>query len=147
MKFYKTRDVKSPERGTSKSAGIDFFIPQDFETTYLQPGHTILIPAGIKVKLPEGYALIANNKSGIAFKKQLLVGSSVIDEDYMGEIHINLHNVGVSDQRLEAGDKIVQFILEKQNYIMPEQVWSEADLFDGSLSERGEGGFGSTGTK
>lgn len=71
----------------------------------------------------------------------------VVDEDYEGEIHINLHNVGVSDQKLEAGDKIVQFILEKQNYIIPEQVWSEADLFDGSLSERGEGGFGSTGTK
>jgi dUTP pyrophosphatase len=146
MKFYKTRKVKSPLRGTPQSAGIDFFIPDDFETVYLQPNHSILIPAGIKVRLPEGYALVANNKSGIASKKQLLVGAAVVDWDYMGEIHINLHNVGTEDQMLQAGDKIVQFLLEKQNYIIPEEVSSEEELFENMESERGEGGFGSTGT-
>lgn len=117
MKYFKTRDVKSPERGTSKSAGIDFFIPQDFETTYLQPGHTILIPAGIKVKLPEGYALIANNKSGIAFKKQLLVGACVGEETF---IKTNKGNINVLDLTKEYVKKneimIYSYNIESKEY-------------------------------
>ena len=62
--FTKVRDVKSPER-TGKNAGIDFFIPNDYKTSVLHGKSDILIPSGIKLKMPDGFALIAFNKSGI----------------------------------------------------------------------------------
>lgn len=147
MKFLKTREVKSPNRGSELSAGIDFFVPNDFRQVTLQPGMDVLIPSGIKVKLPEGYALVANNKSGVATKKQLVCGAAVVDEDYQGEMHLHLINVGQYQQTISPGDKIIQFLLEKQNYIMPQEVSTIEELFGGETTVRGEGGFGSTGTK
>jgi len=145
VKIFKLRSVKTPQRGTPKSAGIDFFIPDDFPRTELLPHQSVLIPSGIKVKLPEGYALVANNKSGIASKKQLIIGASVVDEDYQGEIHLNLINTGHVNAIIAPGDKIIQFLLEKQEYASVIEVGSEDELFNGVVTERGAGGFGSTG--
>lgn len=147
MKVLKVRDVKSPNRGTSESAGIDLFIPEDFETTTLEPGESLFIPAGLKVKVPEGHALVAMNKSGMAAKRSLIVGACVIDEDYQGEIHIDLKNIGTGSQTLEPGDKVTQVICLPVNYVSIEEVTSEEELYGGLVTERGEGGFGSTGTK
>ena len=146
MKIYKTRDVKTPERGTSGSAGIDLFIPSDFSPHILGPNESIWIPAGIKVDVPSGFALVAMNKSGIAKNKELLVGACVIDEDYQGEIHIDLKNVGQGSQELNPGDKVIQVICLPVEYVEIEEVESEEELFGGEITERGEGGFGSTGT-
>lgn len=143
MKFCKIRDVKSPCRGHDTDAGIDFFIPNDFETSQIYPHDSINIPSGIKAKIPHGYALIAFNKSGVATKLGLDVGANVIDEGYQGEIHLHLVNTTNQFIKIEKGQKIVQFILLPVNYELPEEV-SEEDLFE-SKSERGEGGFGSTG--
>ena len=143
MKFCKIRDVKSPERSHNTDAGIDFFIPNDFETTQIFPHSSINIPSGIKAKVPHGYALIAFNKSGVATKLGLDVGASVVDEGYQGEIHLHLTNTTDYYAKIEKGQKIVQFILLPVNYEMPEEV-NEDELFD-SESARGEGGFGSTG--
>ena len=111
LKFVKVKNVKSPVRGTSESAGIDFFVPDDFETIVLLPGESCFIPSGIKVNVPKGHALIAFNKSGVAVKKNFHVGACVVDEDYQGEVHLNLTNTGNQLQIIERGDKIVQFIL------------------------------------
>lgn len=143
MKFCKVRDVKSPQRSHETDAGIDFFIPNDFEQTQVFAHDSINIPSGIKVKIPHGYALIAFNKSGIATKLGLDVGANVVDEGYQGEIHLHLFNTTNHFVKIEKGQKIVQFILVPVNYEMPEEV-SEEELFD-SKSERGENGFGSTG--
>lgn len=163
IKFTKTRNVKSPNRGTSLSAGIDFYIPDDWNNGLeykMSPGKNILIPSGIKVKFPEEYALIAFNKSGIASKKGLIVGACVVDADYQGEIHINLINTNqpkslvkriidkllmrkTQDVIIKPGDKIVQFILVPVNYANMEEVNNE-NLYV-SETERGTGGFGSTG--
>lgn len=143
MKFCKVRDVKSPQRSHDTDAGIDFFIPNDFETRQIFPHDSINIPSGIKAKIPHGYALIAFNKSGIATKLGLDVGANVVDECYQGEIHLHLFNTTNTFVKIEKGQKIVQFILVPVNYEMPEEV-SEEELFD-SKSERGENGFGSTG--
>ena len=62
MKFIKIRDVKSPNRGTPKSAGVDFFIPQDFPQTVINPGKSVLIPSGIKMNVPHEHVFIAHNK-------------------------------------------------------------------------------------
>lgn len=150
MKITKVRDVKTPTRGTERSAGLDFYIPNDWDMPanlagiyFLAPGHSVLIPSGIVANIPKGYMLIAFNKSGIASKKKLLVGAQVCDEDYQGEIHINLHNVSNEIIQLSRGEKIVQFVLVPVLY--EDIVVVEIDnLFD-SETERGIGGFGSTG--
>lgn len=158
MRFAKTRNVKTPERGTPGSAGIDFFIPEDFSPLLLYPNCDTLIPSGIKVEIPEGYMLIGADKSGIAsselakrragmnYKKGTrtspIVGAKIIDEDYQGEIHIHIINVGTEAVRLEAGMKIAQFILVPVRYESLEEV-PEKELFS-KATERGTGGFGST---
>lgn len=136
-----------PERGTPQSAGIDLFIPSDFIETNLRPGESLFIPAGLKVDVPEGHALFAMNKSGVAAKRSMIVGACVIDEDYQGEIHIDVKNVGTEIQTLSPGDKIIQVICLPVNYVKIEEVESEEELFGDVVTERGEGGFGSTGTK
>jgi dUTP pyrophosphatase len=142
MKIKLVRDVKVPSRGTSKSAGIDFFVPNDFEKISLFPGDSILIPSGVKVQVPEGHALIAFNKSGIATKSRLAVGASVVDEDYEGELHLHLYNTSQNKiVQIEPGMKITQFILIPVNY-QNVQIVNE---FESRQSERGSGGFGSTG--
>lgn len=143
MKFAKTKDVKDPQRGTELSAGIDFFVPNTNAAFVLKPNEDALIPSGIKVKLPKGFALIAFDKSGVATKRKLKVGACVVDEDYQGEIHIHVFNLGSSDVTINPGDKLVQFLLLPINYAEPEEC-DLNELYE-SVSERGEGGFGSTG--
>jgi dUTP pyrophosphatase len=147
MKILKVRDVKTPNRGTPQSAGLDFYIPNDYPKTVLLPNQSVLIPSGIKANVPAGFALIAFNKSGIAVKKQLLVGACVIDEDYMGEIHIDLKNVGTDTVELNPGDKVIQILCVPIEYVEVEEVSNILELFNGEVTERGTGGFGSTGTK
>ena len=148
MKILKVRDVKTPTRGTEKSAGIDFYIPNDFPGTHwLAPGQDINIPSGVHVKVPEGFALIAMNKSGVATKKHLQVGACVIDEDYQGEVHLHVINVGTEVVTISPGEKLVQMLLTPVSYAGIEVVGSKEELYSGEVTERGEGGFGSTGTK
>jgi dUTP pyrophosphatase len=163
MKYIKIRDVKSPSRGTPQSAGIDFYIPNDWnngDIYDLGPGQRLLIPSGIKLKVPEGNALIAFNKSGVATKTGVVVGACVVDEDYQGEVHLSIINTNhpkefwkdgyyVTDPgyvQIEPGTKIMQFILVPVNYAEPREVGTLQELFP-EVSERGEGGFGSTGIK
>jgi dUTP pyrophosphatase len=141
MKIQKCRDVKSPSRGTSKSAGIDFYTPNDLEPILLSPGEDALIPSGIKVRIPSGYALIAFNKSGVATKNKLTKGAEVVDEDYTGEIHIHVFNSGNSQVLITPGQKIIQFILIPMNYDSIEVV----DELEDIETQRKDGGFGSTG--
>ena len=145
LKFIRVKNVKQPQRGTPESAGIDFFVPDDFETLGLLPGESCFIPSGIKVNVPAGHALVAFNKSGVAVKKNLHVGACVVDCGYQGEVHINLTNVGESPQYIKPGDKIVQFVLLPLGEPSVELVDSN-NLYE-SESSRGEGGFGSSGTR
>ena len=144
MKISKVRPVKTPTRGTPESAGIDFFVPTGI-IAKLSPGQSCLIPSGIKANVPTGHVLIAFNKSGIAVKKNLYVGACVVDEDYQGEIHINLTNVGEVAAEIHAGEKIIQFILLPVFYDTIEEVELE-NLYE-ETTARGEGGFGSTGVE
>jgi dUTP pyrophosphatase len=141
MKVQKLRNVKTPSRGTSVSAGIDFYVPEDFETVVLKPGQSVLIPSGIKAQVPRGYALIAFNKSGVATKQGLQVGACVVDEDYEGEIHLHMVNISDKDQTVATGQKLVQFVLIPVCYFDVEEVEELANR----NTERGSGGFGSTG--
>jgi dUTP pyrophosphatase len=144
MKISRIRDVKIPTRGTPKSAGIDFFVPNDYPELILLPGNSALIPTGIKADIPTGYMLTAFNKSGVATKQLLIKGAEVCDEDYQGEIHIHVINVGTTDQRITPGQKLIQFVLVPVFYDIIEEV--SFDQLYSETTERGEGGFGSTGT-
>lgn len=142
--FMAVRDVKLPEYGTGESVGIDFFVPNDFTSITLEPGEDALIPSGIKTRLPIKTALIAFNKSGVATKKKFSKGAQVIDPDYQGEIHIHVFNIGKEPRIINPGDKIIQFIhlpIIKSKLV---QCQTEEELFP-AKTERGTGGFGSTG--
>ena len=84
------------------------------------------------------------NKSGIATKYQLQVGACVVDEDYQGEIHLHVMNVGKEVVILKPGMKLVQGLVMPVFYDGVEVLESEDELFPQS-TERGQGGFGSTG--
>lgn len=159
MKFCKVRDVKSPERGTPGSAGIDFFVPNDFAPASVRPQHDLLIPSGIKMNIPHGFMLLGVDKSGIAtsvsaclragrtpkagsFNSSVIIGAKLIDEDYQGEIHIHIINVGQELIHIRPGMKIAQFVLVPVNYESLEET-TEFLLFN-EVTERGKGGFGST---
>lgn len=141
MKIQKTRQVKTPNRGTSKSAGIDFYVPDDFEPVVLFNGDSILIPSGIKAQIPENHMWLALNKSGVATKLGLTVGAQVIDEDYEGEIHLHVIKNTNKPTTIEPGMKLVQLVLVPVLYENIEVV----DFLESRNTERGDGGFGSTG--
>ena len=161
MKISKTREVRTPERGTSMSAGIDFFVPKfddkfvaDFrdrnsgvilskDKIVLEPHQRALIPSGIKVNFEgEPKVLIYFNKSGVSTKKGLDVLACVIDQDYMEEANISIVNTSDSIVFIQEGEKIVQMIMFPIVYEEIEVV-EEKELWKTS-TERGEGGFGST---
>lgn len=144
MKIVKVRNVKTPTRGTGLSAGLDFYIPEDFEAKQIWPGESINIPSGIKARIPWRCALIMFSRSGIATKHQLQVGACVVDEDYQGEIHLHVMNVGKEVVILKPGMKLVQGLVMPVFYTGVEVLESEAELFP-QPTERGQGGFGSTG--
>lgn len=146
MKISKIRNVKTPERGTPLSAGLDFFVPNDFPGEhFLLPGDAVNIPSGIKVKVPHGFALVFMNKSGVAVKKGLQVGACVVDEDYQGEVHLHVRNTSTDVQSIKPGEKLVQALLIPVDYCGVEVV-NVDELYEGG-TQRGEGGFGSTGTE
>tara|TARA_R110000737_G_scaffold296317_1_gene302906 strand:- start:414 stop:845 length:432 start_codon:yes stop_codon:yes gene_type:complete len=142
MKYSKVREVRSPNRGTLESAGIDFYIPTGFSQKVM-PGESVMIPSGIKIDVPHGSMLQVCNKSGIASKKGLIVGACIIDSDYQGEMHLNLWNVSNKAVVLDAGTKLVQMILVPILLPLLQEVVEE-ELFVNE-TERGTGGFGSTG--
>jgi dUTP pyrophosphatase len=147
MRIARTRDVKLPTRGTDGSAGIDFYVPNDYPENLctIEPGERFFIPSGVRVDVPVGCALIAFNKSGIALNKGLDVGACVVDSDYQGEVHLHLFNTTRKKQTIVPGDKVVQFLLMEVDHDIIEEVSAE-DLFQ-NISSRGSGGFGSTGEK
>lgn len=144
INYAKVRDVKSPVRAHSTDAGIDFFIPEDFEETTLEWGDDVLIPSGIKFDVLTQHMLLNLNKSGVASKHGLIIGACVIDEPYQGEIHLNLIKATKGEVTLKPGDKILQSVLIPVDYSIPNEV-PVSELFS-EETERGEGWAGSTGT-
>ena len=113
----------------------------------ISPQCAVIIPTGIKSKFGPELALIANNKSGIATKKQLIFGASVIDCSYQGEWHINLINTSKNFQTLECGQKAVQFIPHLISTDPVEIVDMTEEEFYTKKTSRGDGWQGSTGVK
>lgn len=132
-----------PTRATSGSAGYDLYACIEEEVTVL-PGEHVLIPTGIAIQLPDsGYAAMVYARSGLAIKHGLglLNGVGVIDSDYTGEIKVGLINQGHEPYTISQNERIAQLIIH--NVVCPELCEVESL----GETERGEGGFGSTGRK
>ena len=131
-----------PRYATPLSAGMDVRANID-EAVVLRPLERAMIPTGLSIELPEGYEMQIRPRSGLAAKHGITVLNSpgTIDADYRGEIRVILVNLSNEEFRIEAGERIAQMVVARH-----EQV--EWDLTEElAESERGEGGFGSTGKK
>lgn len=105
----------------------------------VSPGEIKRIPTGIKMEIPEGYAGLIWDKSGVAFNNGIKTMGGVIDSGYRGEIMIIMTNLGKEDFKIKKGQKIAQMLIQKTEN-------PEIEIVDFlSDTERGEGGFGHTG--
>jgi dUTP pyrophosphatase len=129
-----------PEYATIQSAGLD--LKAKLETPiHIKPLERQLIPTGLFIHLPNGYEAQIRPRSGLAFKNGITVLNSpgTIDADYRGEIKVLLVNLSDKEFTVENGERIAQMVVAKH-----EQVeW--LNVSELSQSQRGEGGFGSTG--
>ena len=130
-----------PTYGSPYSAGADLYSAMDDVT--IAPHSTVLIKTGLALELPIGFAGLIYARSGLATKRGLAPANKVgvIDCDYRGEVMVALHNQSEVEQTVSKGERIAQLVITP--YVVAD--FEEAD----ELSEtvRGEGGFGSTGTK
>lgn len=129
-----------PEYQTPLSAGLDIRANLDQSVT-LQPLERAMIPTGLYVELPEGCEMQIRPRSGLAAKHGVTVLNSpgTIDADYRGEIKVILVNLSNEPFTIEAGERIAQMIVARYKQI----EWEAAEEL--SSTERGAGGFGSTG--
>jgi len=130
------RRATLPARGSRAAAGLDLY---SIEAVSLKPGQRAVARTGLAVAIPEGFYGRLAPRSGLATRQGLDVLAGVIDADYRGEIGCLLYNAGDEEIELAANTKICQLIIEK--IITPTAAWAD-DLDD---TERGGGGFGSTG--
>ena len=137
-----TRGAQIPKYATNGSAAVDLCAMIDSPIT-LAPGERALIPTGIALSIPDGYVGIVAARSGLACKKGICLsnGIGVIDSDYRGEISVGLFNSSKDEFTVERGERIAQLMFVP----VESAVFVSTDSLD--ETERGEGGFGSTGTK
>ena len=131
-----------PRYGSTDAAGADLYAVMDAPLT-IAPGETVMIHTGLAVEIPRGFVGLNCARSGLAAKRGLAPANKVgvIDADYRGEILVALHNHGRVHQTIAPGERIAQLVIVP--YLTAEFV--PADSLSDTL--RGEGGFGSTGTK
>ncbi len=137
-------DLPLPGYATADSAGLDLLAAVDADIT-LPPGKRALIPTGLVIALPAGYEAQVRPRSGLALKHGVTVLNSpgTVDADYRGEVKVILANLGDEDFVIARGMRIAQMVVAPVTQLAWSEVTSETDL---PSSERGAGGFGSTGT-
>lgn len=128
-------DAKIPTQGSEHSAGFDLYSVEDYE---LQPGETHALPTGLSMEIPEGKACFFWDRSGLGFKGMHRF-AGLVDSDYRGEFKVILFNSTKLPFKINKGDRIAQGVI--QDYYKPE--FEETN--DLSETQRGAGGFGSTG--
>ncbi len=131
-----------PQYATEFSAGMDVRAA-NFEPIVLKPLQRAIVPTGLFLEIPSGYEVQVRPRSGLAAKKGITVlnAPGTIDADYRGEVCVILVNLSNDDFVIERGERIAQLVLAKHEVI----EWEECSKLE--TSRRGEGGFGSTGTK
>ena len=148
--YFKLRDsALDPVRANPSDAGLDvFYCPSDDrDSIRIDSGESLILETGLKFGVPHGFMLEVKNRSSVAAKRQLIVGACVIDPGYNGELFVNLHNIGRHPQIIENGQKIAQVVMVPVIHFRARKVMTDC-LYDSDIciSNRGSGGFGSTGT-
>ncbi|MBQ9729188.1 MAG: dUTP diphosphatase [Clostridia bacterium] len=131
-----------PTYGSEFAAGADLYAVTDGDVEFA-PGETKFIHTGLALEIPEGYAGLIYARSGLACKRSLAPANKVgvVDSDYRGEVMVALHNHSNTVQKIASGERIAQLVIApflKVEYEQAEELGNTV---------RGEGGFGSTGTK
>ncbi len=131
-----------PTYATAGSAGMDLRANLE-KPIILQPLERYLVPTGIFIQLPEGYEAQIRPRSGLSIKKGITLVNAVgtIDSDYTGEIKLPIINLSNEPYAIEDGERLAQMVIARYEKI----TWQEVNILD--ETKRGEGGFGSTGTK
>lgn len=129
-----------PTYGSAWAAGADLYACLE-ETVTIEPGKTVLIPTGLAMEIPVGYAGLIYARSSMGVKRGLAPANKVgvIDADYRGEFMVALHNHGSTAQTVEHGERIAQLL------VTPVITPGFAEVEELSDTARGSGGFGSTG--
>lgn len=153
VKIVNKSDNALPKYETLGSAGADIraYITED-NCTIVKDGEPIfiinhgdraMIHTGLYMAVPQGYEMQVRPRSGLAYKKGVMVTNSpgTIDSDYRGECNVLLINHGHQALRIHNGDRIAQFVLKES----PQAIFKEVDSLD--ETDRGKGGFGHTGNK
>jgi dUTP pyrophosphatase len=142
VKIINTSTNALPQYETSGSAGMDLRAHIS-EPVILKPFERTAVPTGLFIELPNGYEAQVRPRSGLSLKSGLTIPNSpgTIDSDYRGEIKVIVANVSNEVVTINHGDRIAQMVIAKYEQI----AWDEVNDID--PSDRGAGGFGSTGTK
>lgn len=141
IRVKKVRDnAKIPTYGSAEAAGADLYACLE-SAVMIQPGETVWIPTGLALEVPKGCAGLIYARSSLGAKRGLAPANKVgvIDSDYRGEIRVVLLNHSKQAQIVEPGDRVAQLLITP--VLTPEYIESE-ELLD---TDRGAGGFGSTG--
>ncbi len=125
-----------PKYAKEDDAGMDFYAA---ESLVLQPGERKLVPTGIAMAIPSGFVGLIWDKSGVATKHGLKTMAGVIDAGYRGEVKILVHNLSNESYVVEKGNKVAQMLIQP---VSQKQLLEVSELDE---TDRGEGGFGSTG--
>lgn len=134
-------DTILPYRGSKRAAGYDLYAHLDTDMVVIKPHETVLIGAGFAAAIPDGYVGLVCARSGLAVKRNLRPENApgIVDSDYRGEFKVGIHNDGETEQTIYKGDRIAQLV------IIP-YLDAEFDPVENlDDTERGNGGFGSTG--
>ena len=143
VKVYNSSSNNLPAYETIGSAGMDVRAMLA-DSVVLKPGERVIIPTGLYVEIPVGYEIQVRPRSGLAFKKGVTVLNTpgTIDSDYRNQIGVILINLGAEDFTIEPGDRIAQLVLNQ----VPQINWVPVNNVEElSSTDRGLGGFGSTG--
>lgn len=142
IKVVNTSNNELPSYETLMSAGMDLRANLDAPVS-LKPLERKLIPTGLKIQLEAGYEAQVRPRSGLAYKQGITVlnAPGTIDADYRGDVGVILINLSNEEVEIKPGDRIAQMVIAKYEQI----EWELTDTLD--TTDRGEGGFGSTGKK
>lgn len=135
-----TDTARVPARGSSEAAGYDLFADLT-EKTVLEPHTSMLVPTGLACAIPEGYFGGVFARSGLSLREGLRPANcvGVIDSDYRGELKVPLHNDSDTAREITPGEKVAQLV------ILPYLAVDFQETDDLGQTDRGTGGFGSTG--
>ncbi len=140
VKIVNKSPYPNPSYATPLSAGVDLKANLS-EAIELAPLQRALVPTGLYIALPEGYEAQVRPRSGLAAKHGVSVLNTpgTIDADYRGEIKVILVNLSADNFTISPGERIAQMVIARHEQVQ----WEECELLD--ETQRGEGGFGSTG--